>query len=294
MEKSGQICKGMVMEMENNKALRVFAEEIRVETLREFEHLGFGHVGGSMSIVELLAVLYGGEMRIDPKQPQMENRDKLVMSKGHAGPAVYATLALKGYFPRDVLFTLNQGGTSLPSHCDRLKTVGIDATTGSLGQGISVACGMAMGAKLKKWGSYVYLCLGDGECNEGQIWEGALFAAHFGIDNLITFVDLNKQQLDGGTDEVLFMGDMVDKWNAFGWFTQKVDGHNIDAIQAAIAAAKAQSGKPSVIILDTVKGNGCELAENTFPCHHIAFKPEQIAPSIEKAEAALAAARAAL
>ena len=282
------------MEMENNKALRVFAEEIRVETLREFMHLGFGHVGGSMSIVELLAVLYGGEMNIDPAHPQMESRDKLVMSKGHAGPAVYATLALKGYFPKEVLLTLNQGGTSLPSHCDRLKTVGIDATTGSLGQGISVACGMAMGAKLKKWGSYVYLCLGDGECNEGQIWEGAMFAAHFGISNLITFVDLNKQQLDGGTDEVLYMGDMVDKWNAFGWFTQKVDGHNVDAIKSAIADAKAQAGKPSVIILDTVKGNGCALAENTFPCHHIAFKPEQIAPSIEKAEAALAAARAAL
>jgi transketolase len=153
--------------MENNKALRVFAEEIRVETLKELAHLGFGHVGGAMSVVELLAVLYGKEMRIDPKQPQWAERDKLVMSKGHAGPAVYATLALKGYFPKEQLLTLNQGGTNLPSHCDRLKTTGIDMTTGSLGQGISTACGLVLGDKMQGRDSYTYLVLGDGECNEG-------------------------------------------------------------------------------------------------------------------------------
>ncbi len=277
--------------MEKNKDLRIFAEEIRVETLKELAHLGFGHVGGSMSVVELLAVLYGEEMNIDPKNPQMDERDKLVMSKGHAGPAVYAALALKGYFPLETLLTLNQGGTSLPSHCDRLKTIGIDATTGSLGQGISVASGMAMGAGMRGINQYIYLVLGDGECNEGQVWEGALFASHFRLNNLITFVDLNKQQLDGGCDDVLYMGDMVDKWKSFGWFTQKIDGHNVDDIKQAIAEAKTQKDRPSVIILDTIKGNGCELAEATFPCHHIAFKPEQIAPSIEKAEQALAQAR---
>ena len=277
--------------MENNKALRVFAEEIRVETLKELAHLGFGHVGGAMSVVELLAVLYGKEMRIDPKQPQWADRDKLVMSKGHAGPAVYATLALKGYFPKEQLLTLNQGGTNLPSHCDRLKTTGIDMTTGSLGQGISTACGLVLGDKMQGRDSYTYLVLGDGECNEGQIWEGAMFAAHYKLDHLIAFVDLNKQQLDGACDDVMFMGDMVDKWTAFGWHTVKVNGHDIDAIVAAIEAGKAQSGKPVMIILDTVKGNGCLLAEQTFPCHHVAFKPDEIAPSIAHAEAVLEAAR---
>ena len=278
--------------MEKNKELRVFAEEIRVETLKELANLGFGHIGGSMSVVELLAVLYGKEMRIDPKNPQWENRDKLVMSKGHAGPAVYATLALKGYFPKEDLLTLNQGGTNFPSHCDRLKTTGIDMTTGSLGQGISTACGLALGNRiLGRNDAYTYLVLGDGECDEGQIWEGAAFAAHQMLNNLIAFVDLNKQQLDGNCDDVLWMGDMVDKFQSFGWFVQKVNGHDIGAIVDAIAAGKAQQDKPVMIILDTVKGNGCELAEQTFPCHHIKFTYEQIAPSIAKAEAVLDAAR---
>ena len=189
--------------MEKNKQLRVFAEEIRVETLHELAHLGFGHVGGAMSIVELLAVLYGGEMKINPADPQWEDRDRLVVSKGHAGPAVYATLALKGYFPKEMLLTLNQGGTNLPSHCDRTKTPGIDMTTGSLGQGMSTAIGVALGNKLKKSDAYTYLILGDGECNEGQVWEGAMFAPHFKLDHLIAFVDYNKQQLDGACDDVM-------------------------------------------------------------------------------------------
>ena len=199
--------------MEKNKELRVFAEEIRVETLKELANLGFGHIGGSMSVVELLAVLYGREMRLDPQNPQGEDRDKLVMSKGHAGPAVYATLALKGYFPREELLTLNQGGTHFPSHCDRLKTTGVDMTTGSLGQGISTACGLALGNRiLGRNDAYVYLVLGDGECDEGQVWEVAAFAAHQMLDHLIAFVDQNKQQLDGSTDDVMYMGDMDDKF----------------------------------------------------------------------------------
>lgn len=277
--------------MEKNQAVRVFAEEIRVETLREFAALGFGHVGGAMSIVEALAVLYGGEMRIDPKNPQWPERDRLVMSKGHAGPSLYATLALKGYFPREVLKTLNQGGTILPSHCDRLKTPGVDMTTGSLGQGISLACGLALGNRMQGRDSYTYLVLGDGECNEGQVWEGAMFAAHFKLNRLIGFVDLNKQQLDGSCDDVMHMGDMVDKFESFGWLTRKVDGHNVDEILDAIHAGKAQDEKPVMIILDTVKGNGCDFALQKFPNHHIAFKPEEIAPSIEKAEAVLARIR---
>ena len=274
--------------MEKNKDIRVFAEEIRVETLKEFAHLGFGHVGGAMSIIETLAVLYGSEMHIDPKNPGLETRDKFVMSKGHAGPS----LALKGYFPLENLMTLNQGGTTLPSHCDRLKTPGVDMTTGSLGQGISTAIGLALGDRLMgRKDCYTYLMLGDGECNEGQVWEGAMFAAHYKLDHLIAFVDLNKQQLDGKTDDVMYMGDMVEKFKAFGWNTVKVDGHNVDAIKEAVDAAKAQSGKPSMIILDTVKGHGCLLAESMFPCHHIAFTAEQIAPSVEHAEKVLEQAR---
>ncbi len=278
--------------MEKNKALRVFAEEIRVETMKELAHLGFGHIGGCMSVVELLSVLYGKEMRIDPKNPKWAERDKLVMSKGHAGPAVYAALALKGYFPKEQLLTLNQAGTHLPSHCDRNLTVGVDMTTGSLGQGISTAIGLAMGDRMMgRNDSYTYLVLGDGECDEGQVWEGAAFAAHQMLDHLIAFVDWNKQQLDGACEDVLDLGDMVQKFRSFGWYTQKVDGHSVDAILEAIEKGKAQHEKPVMIILDTVKGKGCELAENTFPCHHIKFTAEQIAPSIEKAEAVLAAAR---
>ena len=277
--------------MEQNKALRVFAEEIRVETLKELAHLGFGHVGGAMSVVELLAVLYGREMRFDPRNPRWERRDKLVMSKGHAGPAVYAALALKGFFPKSELLTLNQGGTHLPSHCDRNKTPGVDMTTGSLGQGMSTACGLALGDRLQGRDSYTFLVLGDGECNEGQVWEGALFAQQMKLDHLIGFVDLNKQQLDGATKDVMDMGDMVDKWTSFGWDTCKIDGHDVDAIAAAIGRAKADPGKPHMVILDTVKGHGCALAEQTFPCHHIAFTAEQIGPSLKLAEETLEAAR---
>ncbi|MBQ9535660.1 MAG: transketolase [Clostridia bacterium] len=280
--------------MENNKALRVFAEEVRLETLRELAHLGFGHVGGAMSIVEVLAVLYGGELRHDPARPRMEERDKLVISKGHAGPALYAALALRGFFPKETLLTLNQGGTTLPSHCDRNKTPGVDMTCGSLGQGLSAACGIALGDRSLGRDSYTYVILGDGECNEGQVWEAAAFAPHNKLDRLIAFVDLNKQQLDGACDDVLYMGDMTDKWAAFGWHTQKVDGHSVDAVLDAVRRAKETHGKPSMIILDTVKGHGCELAENTFPCHHIAFTAEAIAPSLARAEQMLADARKAL
>ena len=280
--------------MEKTKELRVFAEEIRVETIKELAHLGFGHMGGSMSVTETLAVLYGGQMNYDPKNPAMENRDRLVMSKGHAGPALYAALALKGFFPLDRLNTLNQGGTTLPSHCDRLKTPGVDMTTGSLGQGASMAVGLAKGAKMRGKDYFTYLILGDGECDEGQVWEAALSAAHLKLDNLIAFVDWNKQQLDGAVDDVLGLGDIAQKFREFGWHTQQVDGHDIDALWRAVDQAKAAKGHPSMIVLDTIKGNGCRLALETFPCHHLKFKPEQIAPSVAEAEQALAQARKAL
>jgi len=275
-------------------ALRVFAEEIRLETLRELGHLGFGHIGGAMSVVELLAVLYGAEMRYDPKNPAWADRDWLVMSKGHAGPALYATLALKGFFPKDMLLTLNQGGTRLPSHCDRNQTPGVDMTTGSLGQGISLAVGVALGHRMAGKDNRTYLVLGDGECNEGQIWEGAMSAAQFRLDRLTAFVDANKQQLDGWVKEVMDTGDIAEKFAAFGWSAQTVNGHDVGAVLAAVNKAKAETGRPSVIVLDTVKGNGCSFAAGKDGNHHMAFTKEQMDPEIAAAQARLDEARLAL
>jgi transketolase len=277
------------MSKEKEKALQIFAARIRLETLKEFAHLGFGHVGGAMSIIETLAVLYGGVMKVDPKNPRWEDRDWLVCSKGHAGPAMYATLALKGYFPLEMLETLNQGGTSLPSHCDRNKTPGIDMTTGSLGQGMSTAIGVALGNRLDGRDNWTYLILGDGELDEGQVWEGALFANHFKLDNLIALVDANKQQLDGYTKDIMDLGDVAAKFTSFGWNAQSIDGHDMEAIEKAVKAAKEAKGVPSVIVLNTVKGKGCTFADGMLNNHHVAFSKEQGEEAIEAARVALAA-----
>ena len=252
-----------------------FTARIRLETLKELAHLGFGHVGGSMSIVETLAVLYGGVMHIDPSNPGWGDRDWLVCSKGHAGPAIYATLALKGYFPKEMLTTLNKGGTNLPSHCDCNKTPGIDMTTGSLGQGMSTAIGVALGNRMDKRDNWTYLILGDGEIDEGQVWEGALFAHQFKLDNLITFIDYNKQQLDGYTKDIMDLGDVAAKFASFGWHAQSIDGHDMEAITGAIEKAKTVKGMPSVIVLNTIKGKGCTFAEGVLNNHHMAFTKEQ-------------------
>ena len=232
--------------------LEEFAREIRIATLETFGHLGFGHVGGAMSIVELLAVLYGKVMRYKPEDPRWEDRDWLVLSKGHAGPALYATLALRGFFPYEMLKTLNQGGTNLPSHADRNKTPGVDMTTGSLGQGMSTGLGVALGLKMDGRPNRVYIVLGDGESQEGQIWEGALFGGNAKLDNLIVFVDYNKQQLDGYVDNINPLGDLRAKWENFGWYAQEVDGHDVAQIYAAILRAQAVEGKSSAII-STIK-----------------------------------------
>ncbi|NMA25783.1 MAG: transketolase, partial [Clostridiales bacterium] len=222
-----------------------------------------------------------------------EDRDRLVLSKGHAGPALYATLSLKGFFPKEMLSELNQGGGRLPSHADRNKTPGVDMTTGALGQGISVAIGMALGCRLNKSDSITYLILGDGECNEGQIWEGVMFAAAHKLDNLITFVDWNKQQLDGFTKDVLDMGDIGDKFRSFGWFVQTVNGHDIDEILDAVLEAKAHKGSPSVIILDTIKGYGT-FAAGIEGNHHMTLTKEQMEEAIKKVSERLEEAKTAV
>lgn len=271
--------------MKNNITdLNNFATNIRITMLKGLRELGFGHVGGSMSMVELMAALYGECMNIDPQNPGWEERDWYIQSKGHAGPAVYATLALKGYFPMEDILTINQGGTNLPSHCDRNKTKGIDMTTGSLGQGMSTAIGVALGNKLKKKNSYTYLLLGDGECNEGQVWEGALFAPQHKLDHLIAFVDFNGKQLDGYCSDICDMGDIRLKFEDFGWYAQEVDGHDIETIVEAVNRAKAVTGKPSMIVLRTEKGKGCSFTEGVFFNHHVKFTREQADEAIAALE----------
>jgi len=269
---------------QESKDLRVVAEGIRLVTLQTFANLGFGHVGGAMSVIEVLAALYGSELRCDPKNPNWAGRDRLVMSKGHAGPALYATLCLRGFFPKEKLLELNQGGGSMPSHCDMHKTPGIDMTTGSLGQGISTAIGLAYGARLNGAENYTFLILGDGECNEGQVWEGAMFAAHNKLGKLIAFVDWNKQQLDGFVKDIIDMGDIEAKFKAFGWHTQLVPGHDPGEIRSAIVDAKEVTDKPSVIVLDTVKGYGAKFAEGIAANHHMNFTKEQIDEAVEDAQ----------
>lgn len=241
--------------------LEQIAREIRILTVKCIASLGSGHIGGSMSIVDVLTSLYYKEMNIDPKNPLMEGRDRLVVSKGHAGPAVYATLAHKGYFPESELYTLNKYGTNLPSHCDMNKTPGVDMTTGSLGQGLSCAIGLAIGSKIKNDNAYIYAIIGDGESQEGQIWEAAFFASHKQLDNLIVFLDYNKMQLDGTLEEVNDSGNMFDKFKSFGFDTYSIDGHNIDEIISTIEKAKTVKGAPHMIILNTIKGKGVSFAE---------------------------------
>ena len=255
---------GTATELLNEKSRR-----IRMLTVRCIGNLGVGHIGGSLSVCDLLSCLYfGGLMHIDPKNPKMEGRDRLVMSKGHAGPALYAALALKGYFDEKELYTLNKPETNLPSHCDMNRTTGIDMTTGSLGQGFSCAMGIALGSKIKKDGATIYAIIGDGESQEGQIWEAAMFAAHKKLDNLIAFTDLNKYQIDGATDEINTLGDVEKKWEGFGWHVQRIDGHNCDMILDSVAKAKKYAGKPSMIIMDTVKGKGVTFVEAAGAANH--------------------------
>lgn len=255
--------------------LTSFAAQIRKEEMKEFKELGFGHIGGSLSITDTIAALYGEIMHYDPKNPSWDKRDRLVCSKGHAGPAIYATLALKGFFPMEWLMTLNKPGTHLPSHCDKTLTPGIDMTTGSLGQGASTAAGLALALKYDKSESRVYLIMGDGECNEGQVWEMALFAAHKKLGNLIAFVDYNHKQLDGTTDEIMDMGDIGAKFASFGWYVQTIDGNNPDLVVEAVKKAQLeQQDRPAMIVLNTVKGAGCSAIETIEFNHHIVCGPQ--------------------
>lgn len=267
--------------------LKRFACQIRIGLVEEMKARGFGHLGGSLSICDALAVLYGAVMRVDPKRPQWPERDKLVSSKGHAGPAIYAALALKGYFPYDEIKTLNQPGTNFPSHCDRNKTVGVDMTTGSLGQGTSLAVGMALGDRIRNHPSKTYLIVGDGESNEGQVWEAAMFAAGKKLTNLIWLIDDNKRQLDGYTEDVLPLFDLRQKFEAFGFDAVRVDGGDVCAVYEALTAPIGD--RPRAIILDTVKGKGIPEVEQMASNHSVTVTPDVCDKWIAQLQAELSA-----
>ena len=273
----------------SNQNLVTLAQNIRENIVNCIGSLGVGHIGGCLSIADLLAVLYGKHMNYDPTNPKMEGRDRLVCSKGHAGPAIYAVLAEVGYFPKEVLETLNQGGTTLPSHCDMNKTPGVDMTAGSLGQGFSCSVGVALGSKLRKDNATIYAIIGDGESQEGQIWEAGMFASHAKLDNLIAFTDKNGLQIDGSTAEVCNVDPLDEKWRAFGWeVTVLEDGNDPDAIDKAITHAKnAKNGKPKMIILNTVKGKGISFVEaKGAGCHNMNLSADDVARAIAEIKGA--------
>ena len=274
--------------MEQN--LKEICKQLRCDVCESIGSIGVGHIGGSLSIVELLAVLYFDQMHIDPKHPDMPGRDRLICSKGHAGPAVYAALAEKGYFDRSLLLTLNQGGTHLPSHCDMNLTPGIDMTTGSLGQGFSAAVGVALGSRLENDGATIYAIIGDGESQEGQIWESAMFAGNYGLDNLIAFTDCNGLQVDGKVEDVGNLEPLADKWRAFNWNVIEVmNGNDVDAVRAAVIEAKANrgSGRPTQVVLNTVKGCGVSFIEEAGAANHnMNLSPEQTEAALREVEGA--------
>lgn len=255
------------MDAELKKSLQKFATEIRIGTVESIKSRGFGHIGGALSVCDALAVLYGTQMNVDPKNPKMPERDKLVCSKGHAGPAVYATLALKGFYPYDEIKTLNQPGTNFPSHCDTNKTPGIDMTTGSLGQGTSTACGIALADKLRKHDSRTFLIVGDGEINEGQCWEAFMFAAAKKLSNLVVLIDWNKKQLDGYVADILPNPNLDKKMEAFGFETVMINGNDVEALYEALENTKKGGDKPYAIVMDNVKGAGVKEIEETMGNH---------------------------
>jgi transketolase len=268
------------MEENIRRELEAKAKEIRKMTLDAIGHLGVGHVGGALSIIEALTVLYYRHMTVDAKHPRNPDRDKLVLSKGHAGPALYSVLADLGFFPRKWLHTLNTGGTHLPSHCDMNRTPGIDMTTGSLGQGLSAAIGLALANRLDGLDRHVYCVIGDGESDEGQVWEAAMAAAHYRLDHLIGLTDYNKMQIDGLTRDVMNLDDLSAKWTAFGWHVQRVDGHDMVALDDAIRQARSAAGCPSMIIMDTIKGKGAAFAEGKVGSHNMPVDMENVREAI--------------
>ncbi len=262
------------------KNTMLYAYKARRHAIEGIYNAKAGHPGGSLSIADILAVLYFEKMNIDPKNPKDENRDRFVLSKGHCAPSLYGILAERGYFPIEDCKTLRKIDSYLQGHPDMKGIPGVDMSTGSLGQGISAANGMALSAKLDNKGYRVYTILGDGEIEEGQVWEAAMFAAHYKLDNLTAFVDYNGLQIDGDISEVMNSNPIDEKFRAFNWHVIKIDAHNYDEIRQAIEEAKNTKGKPTVIIAKSVKGKGVSYMENQASWHGAA-------PNIEQYEIAI-------
>lgn len=259
----------------DNKSLKILATKIRKHAIEGVYSAASGHPGGSLSISDLLALLYFEVMNVDPKNPKDENRDRFVLSKGHCAPALYGALAERGFFPTEDIKTFRQIDSYLQGHPDMKGVPGVDMSTGSLGQGISAANGMALAGKMEKKNYHVYTVLGDGELEEGQVWEAAMFASHYKLDNLTAFVDFNGLQIDGKITDVMSPCPIDEKFKAFGWDVRVVDGHDLDALRQNIKEAAATVGKPSVIIMKTTKGKGVSFMENVASWHGSAPNEEQ-------------------
>ena len=265
--------------------LEAIAREARVQIERMLTHAGSGHPGGANSVIDILVALYFGRLRVDPKNPAWPDRDRVILSKGHAVPALYAVMARKGFFPESQLITLRKLGSPLQGHPDRNALPGIEAATGSLGQGLSIAEGEALGLKMAGSQARVYCVMGDGEIQEGQVWEAAMTGPKLGqpqhpLDNLVAILDYNKIQLDGFVSDILDLEPVVDKWKSFGWAVQEIDGHNFAQIEKALDQAEATKGRPSFIVANTVKGKGVSWMENNPEWHGKAPKPQEAIKAI--------------
>ncbi len=271
----------------NFNDLKIKAYEIRRQVIVGVSNAGSGHPGGSLSIADILSVLYFDKMNIDPKYPGKPDRDRLVLSKGHAAPAYYGALALRGFFDVTEIKNLRQITSMLQGHPDMRKTPGVDMSSGSLGQGLSAANGMALNSKHKKLDYCVYVILGDGECQEGQVWEAAMTSAHYNLNNIIAFIDLNGLQIDGSVKDIMNNASLIEKFKAFNWNTIEIDGNEVEQISDAIDTAKQSRVKPTAIFCNTVKGKGVSYMENQCGWHGAAPNKEQTEIAINEIEQAL-------
>lgn len=250
------------------KELKEKAKQIRKDIIDTTVWAGGAHIGGGLSMVEIMTILYFKYLNIDPSNPSWDDRDRVVLSKGHGGVGYAPVLAGKGYFDKEELKEFNHFNSKFGMHLDSLKVKGVDVSTGSLGHGLPIAVGLALGARLRKKPWYTYCILGDGECNEGSVWEAAMSASHFKVTNLVTFVDRNRLMIDGTTEEVMHLEPFADKWKAFGFIVKEIDGHNFQELSEAIDFAHAEGGAPVVIIANTVKGKGVDYMENEVKWHY--------------------------
>lgn len=264
------------------KALEQKAREVRTGIIEAIHNAGSGHPGGSLSAADIVTALYFDEMNVDPKDPEMEGRDKLILSKGHAGPAQYVALAVRGYFPMEDVMTLRKLGSKFQGHPDMHKVPGIEMSTGSLGQGFSAAGGMAMANKLNGDAGRIYVLLGDGELQEGIVWEAAMSAAHYKLDNLVGIVDHNGLQIDGKNEDVMSIMPVAEKFEAFGWNVLQIDGHDFGQILDAFKKARDCKGRPTMIIAETVKGKGVSFMENNAGWHGKAPDDEQTEQALKE------------